>query len=112
MARLVSNKYGTVHFEDTVIKPRTRGGKRAERRPRACICEQVNRLVAEKIRDAAVTAVNLCRQSHSDTLAGKCAQVVRDLYTLAYNVQFGNLEADKGADMAARRLKRFSMMCR
>lgn len=109
---------GTVHRkpeedETYIIRPRQiKGGKRPERRPRACICQQVNRLVAEKIRDGAATAINLCRQSHSDTLAGKCSQLVRDLCVLAYNVQFGNLEADEGADMAARKLKRFSRMCR
>ena len=112
MARLVSTEQGTVHYEDTVVKPRTRGGKPPERRPRAAICQQVDRIVAEKIRDGANTAISLARQSHSTTLAGKCVEVVRDLYNIAWNVQFGGLAPDKGADIAAKRLNRFAKLCR
>ena len=103
---------GTMHHKDHEIKPRTRGGQPPEKRPVVVICEQVNRLVAEKIRDSINTVITLARVKGGTVVAGKAVEVQSDLNTLAYNVQFGNMDPDDGADMAARKVKRFSRLCR
>jgi len=115
--RYVDSKTGTVRKPDmstglplppVEVAVRERGGYPPEVRPAASICDPEARNFAERIRDIAHGVLNVARrQGHIHTLWSKALDAQRDLYTRAYNVQWGNADGKAEARKARKVLFRF-----
>jgi len=114
MANLITDENGTIHYKGTVVKPRTRGGARPVKRPAAAICSQVDRLVANKIRNMGHMVLDLARRydGGNHTLWGKAVQLQRELYTMAHNVQLSGVNPDQTFSAAAAKLAKFGRTCK
>ena len=91
---------------------RTRGGEAPARLPAANICDAEARGFAERIRSTAHGVLRLARtQGHNHTLWGKALSAQSDLYTRAYNVQWGAADGKAEVRKARKVLQGFYVLC-
>jgi len=113
-----ADRFGTMHIVDDKgngadHRPRRRGGKPPESRKPAVICDQVDRLFAEKIRNMGCSCLKAAAAAApgNKSIHARAVDINRELNTLAYNVQFGG----GGDDMikeAGKKYSRFLKLCR
>jgi hypothetical protein len=119
--RFVDSETGTVRKPDystglptapVDVMVRSRGGNPPARLPDANICDPEARGFAERIRDVGhgVLRVAARTQGHNHTLWSRALEAQRDLYTRAYNVQWGNADGKAELRKARKVLQGFYVL--